>query len=155
MNSSRHSPSYEENDTLNPMLGKTDDLKDSIPTFPAERPLMMANERKDGGGPSKSHNNGDNKNEVDDENHESITKVPLTKTTQQQTKKRGAEAVETKPLEMGGATRIRLQYYYGGYASQPLPQQEGNRNGWLSAEETDEEDSDLESTARSSYNPIE
>ena len=44
-----------------------------------------------------------------------------------------------------------------GFASRLLPQHEGNRNGWISAEEEHEEeyeeDSDLESTATSRFNP--
>ena len=44
-----------------------------------------------------------------------------------------------------------------GFASRPLPQPEGNRNGWISEEkehEKEEEvDSDLESTATSRFNP--
>ena len=44
-----------------------------------------------------------------------------------------------------------------GFASRPLPQYEGNRNGWISAEEEGEGeyevDSDLESTATSRFNP--
>ena len=48
-----------------------------------------------------------------------------------------------------------------GFASRPLPQHEGNRNGWISEEEEYEEeceeeyevDSDLESTTTSRFNP--
>ena len=44
-----------------------------------------------------------------------------------------------------------------GFASRPISQHEGNRNGWISEKEEDEEeyevDSDLESTATSRYNP--
>ena len=40
-----------------------------------------------------------------------------------------------------------------GFASRPLPQNEGNRNGWISEEEEYEVDSDLESTASSRFNP--
>ena len=43
------------------------------------------------------------------------------------------------------------------FASHLLPQHEGNRNGWISAEENYEEeyeeDLDLESTATSRFNP--
>ena len=40
-----------------------------------------------------------------------------------------------------------------GFASRPLPQHEGNQNGWISEEEEYEVDSDLESTATSRFNP--
>ena len=44
-----------------------------------------------------------------------------------------------------------------GFASRPVPQPEGNRNGWIDEEKEQEEeggvDSDLESTATSRYNP--
>ena len=43
-----------------------------------------------------------------------------------------------------------------GFVSRPIPQREGNRNGWIDDEEEQEEeevDSDLKSTATSKYKP--
>ena len=74
-------------------------------------------------------------------------------------------------LEDGGVVWARPRYLYAfidnveeemrnvrnGFASRLLPQHKGNRNGWISAEEEHEEeyeeDSDLESTATSRFNP--
>ena len=74
-------------------------------------------------------------------------------------------------MENGEAVRFRTQSsdmssdqleeeeggHRSGFATHPLPQPKGNKNGWISEEEEYEEeeevDSDLESTATSRFNP--
>ena len=65
--------------------------------------------------------------------------------------------VETKESNASADRREEEDGNISGFASRPLPQYEGNRNGWISAEEESEGeyevDSDLESTATSRFNP--